>query len=309
MSDPEESSKLASPPRPSSPPAPVAGRKRPRIDLSTSLGTGGSTSGEGRKRAGKSMFGLALSTLAKAKTDTATLLSSGGMKQRAQVESRLQTRLRAEKDIIQKGEDVKKDRIGATRKEEDTVLRDSLVKLQTYRLPTLASFLITTDDIREESKKDVDEDAEMDIDDKEKEKEKAPPKGPKGDISRAAQAPRRHPPPVYYLPKKLLPIQEDFINKRKAEVTKAVDADWEAWTAERPKIIEEIEEMRKRSAKVQEELKETGVDEDEDPSRDRKRRRTSDESYTKDADEKMEADNENPGDEKPREEEKKDEEM
>ncbi|OJA12152.1 hypothetical protein AZE42_10544 [Rhizopogon vesiculosus] len=86
-------------------------RKRPRIDLGISE----------RKR-GKSMFGIVLGTLNKAKIEDKERNASEAM-----IDQCLEAKLRKETDSVRRTEETKKGRNAANRKEEDLQLKDSIV--------------------------------------------------------------------------------------------------------------------------------------------------------------------------------------
>ncbi|KAF8991500.1 hypothetical protein BDQ17DRAFT_279284 [Cyathus striatus] len=65
---------------------------------------------------------------------------------------------------------------------------------------------------------DADKDKDMDAEE-EKEKEKEKESGKKNVTVVLKNPPRMHPPPLYYLPAKLLPSQEKFLERRKKEVS------------------------------------------------------------------------------------------
>ncbi|KAF9258372.1 hypothetical protein L218DRAFT_974931 [Marasmius fiardii PR-910] len=196
-------------------------RKRPRLDL---------TAGGGRERKrGKSMFGLVVGTLNKAKIEDKERSASEAAKKRQLIEQRLQNKLRKETDSVRRAEEAKKDKTLANRKEEDLQLKDSIYKLRRKRLPLLANFLLTSDVIH-------------DIDDSEK----------PTDANPLAPPPRSHPPPLYYLPAILTSSQEAFIAKRKEEVTEATEKEWNLFREERTGGIVEIQQLRQRVADEEE---------------------------------------------------------
>lgn len=117
---------------------------------------------------------------------------------------------------MRRAEEAKKDKTVANRKEEELQLKDSIVchipltrthtctdsyclilqhKLRRTRLPLLANFLLTSDQIP------TDETASL-----------------PSDTNPLAPPPRSHPPPLFYLPVILTPSQEAFLQRRKAEV-------------------------------------------------------------------------------------------
>ncbi|KJA28722.1 hypothetical protein HYPSUDRAFT_50917 [Hypholoma sublateritium FD-334 SS-4] len=192
-------------------------RKRPRLDFSAALG------GRERKR-GKSMFGILVGTLNKAKNEDKERNASEAAKKRQLIEQRLQAKLRKETDSVRRAEDAKKDKTAANRKEEDLQLKDSIYKLRRTRLPILANFLLTSDTIPDDSSSPPPADNPL------------------------APVPRSHPPPLYYLPAILTPAQEAFLARRKAEVSEAAEKEWELFSEERSTGIEEVNQLRQRVA-------------------------------------------------------------
>ncbi|PPQ97712.1 hypothetical protein CVT26_001902 [Gymnopilus dilepis] len=201
-------------------------KQRPRLDLSGALG---GASGKERKR-GKSMFGILVGTLNKAKIEDKERNASDAAKKRQLIEQRLQAKLRKETDSVRRAEDAKKDKTLANRKEEDLQIKDSIYKLRRTRLPLLANFLLTSDVIPSEDSPPPSDSTTPDL-----AKILTPP-------------PRSHPPPLYYLPAVLTPAQEAFLNKRKAEVAEAAEKEWELFREERAAGIEEIKQLRQRVA-------------------------------------------------------------
>ncbi|KIP08707.1 hypothetical protein PHLGIDRAFT_29476 [Phlebiopsis gigantea 11061_1 CR5-6] len=199
--------------------SPTAAKKRPRLDLAADP--------RERKR-GKTMFGLVLGTLNKAKLEDSQRNNSEAARKRQLIEQRLQDKLRKETDSVRRAEEAKKDKTSANRREEELQLKDSIHKLRRTRLPLLANFLSTTDRIPTD-------DSEL-----------PSPSDP------LALPPRSHPPPLYYLPAILLPRQEDFLKRRKAEVTEAAEKEWESFKVERAADVEEISKLRQRVAEEEE---------------------------------------------------------
>ncbi|KIM77831.1 hypothetical protein PILCRDRAFT_825056 [Piloderma croceum F 1598] len=203
-------------------------KKRPRLDLNA---------GDPRERKrGKSMFGLVLGTLNKAKVEDKERNASEAAKKRQLIEQRLQAKLRKETDSVRRAEEAKKDKTSANRREEELQLKDSIYKLRRTRLPLLANFLLTSDHIPTSDDDDM-----------------SPP--PSKNI--LSSAPRTHPPPLYYLPAILTPAQEAFLTQRKAEVKEAAKKEWQTFKDERAAGVEEIKELRQR---VAEELERRKVD-------------------------------------------------
>ncbi|KAF9479383.1 hypothetical protein BDN70DRAFT_993514 [Pholiota conissans] len=210
-------------------------RKRPRLDLSAAAG------GRERKR-GKSMFGILVGTLNKAKIEDKERNASDAAKKRQLIEQRLQAKLRKETDSVRRAEDAKKDKTTANRKEEDLQLKDSIYKLRRTRLPILANFLLTSDIIPSHSD------------------DPSPPPNAKNVL---APIPRSHPPPLYYLPAVLTADQEAFLNRRKAEVAQAAEKEWEIFRGERTVSIEEITQLRQRVADEEAQRRQREAERDE----------------------------------------------
>ncbi|KAF9496323.1 hypothetical protein BDN71DRAFT_1482217 [Pleurotus eryngii] len=188
-------------------------RKRPRLNLNAD-------SGRERKR-GKSMFGILLGTLNKAKIEDKERNASEAAKKRQLIEKRLQHKLQKEADSVRRAEEAKKDKTSATRKEEELQLKDSIFKLRRKRLPLLANFLLTSDVISA--------DASL-------------------SSNPLAPPPRTHPPPLYYLPAIMTPEQEAFLARRKSEVSAAVEEEWQEWKTQRDEGVEELRQLRQRVA-------------------------------------------------------------
>lgn len=190
-------------------------RKRPRIDL-----------GVGERKRGKSMFGIVLGTLNKAKIEDKERNASEAAKKRQMIDQRLQAKLRKETDSVRRSEEAKKDRNTANRKEEELQLKDSIYKLRRTHLPLYSHFLCTSDDIQS-------------IDSMEDQS---------SSITLLALPTRSHPPPLFYLPAILTATQEAFLEKRKIKVKEAAESEWSTFREERTAGIDEIKELRLRVA-------------------------------------------------------------
>ncbi|KAF9525009.1 hypothetical protein CPB83DRAFT_571714 [Crepidotus variabilis] len=212
-------------------------KKRPRLDVSSLAGA------RDRKR-GKSMFGILVGTLNKAKIEDKERNASDAAKKRHLIDQRLQAKLRKETDSVRRAEEVKKDKTVANRKEEDLQLKDSIYKLRRKRLPVLSNFLVTSDVIPD------DDDGT-----------------PTSPSTKTLDAPpRSHPPPLYYIPAILTPAQERYLSQRKAKVSlpglaminyvahlslqvaEATETEWGHFVEERKAGIEEINSLRQRVA-------------------------------------------------------------
>ncbi|KAJ7582408.1 hypothetical protein C8J56DRAFT_1015277 [Mycena floridula] len=181
-------------------------RKRPRlVDLSS-----------GERKKGKSVFGILLGTLNKAKNEDKERNASDAAKKRQLIEQRLQNKLRKETDSVRRAEEAKKDKTAANRREEELQLKDSICKLRRKRLPLLAGFLLTSDLVPQDSE------------------EMIPP----------SSGPQQKELALYYLPAVLTPAQETFLSRRKAEVTAASEIEWSSFLEERATGIAEITQLR-----------------------------------------------------------------
>ncbi|KAF5373164.1 hypothetical protein D9758_001589 [Tetrapyrgos nigripes] len=223
----------ASKPTPTEPAAMASNKPRPKLDLSSEIKPG-------ERRRGKTMFGLVLGTLNKAKIEDKERNASEAAKKRQMIEQRLQIKLRKETDSVRRAEEAKKDKTAANRKEEELQLKDSIYKLRRTRLSLLANFLCTSDKIPEEDSDPTPTSADP----------LAPP-------------PRSHPPPLYYLPAILTPAQEAFIKKRKEAVTEAAEKEWQYFREERTTGIEEIHQLRQRVAEEEAKKKARGGGDDD----------------------------------------------
>ncbi|KAF8525995.1 hypothetical protein BU17DRAFT_41530 [Hysterangium stoloniferum] len=200
--------------------APAARKKRPRLDL---------TADSRERKRGKSMFGILVGTLNKAKKEDQDRNTSEAAKKRADIDRRLQAQLAEETDSVRRAEELKRDRQAASRKEEELKLRESIYHRRRTRLPALAHFLLTSDTIPAEDSVDT-----------------------KLSVNPLAAPPRLHPPPLYYLPAVLLPNQAAFLQRRKAEVKEATEKEWQDWLSQKKEGYDDLDRLR---AQVEEEEK------------------------------------------------------
>lgn len=209
-------------------------RKRPRLDLS------GTADGNRERKRGKSMFGLLLGTLNKAKIEDKERNASEAAKKRQLIEQRLQNKLRKETDSVRRAEEAKKGKNTANRKEEDLQLKDSIYKLRRAKLPLLADYLLTSDVITDD--------------------ETSP-----SSTNPLTPPPRSHPPPLYYLPAKLTLAQETFLARRKEQVKEAIEKEWDLFREERAAGIEEINQLRQQVADEEVKIKSEKADSQDQP--------------------------------------------
>jgi len=149
--------------------------------------------------------------------------------------------LKKETDSVRRAEEAKKERITATRKEEDLQLRDSVYKLRRTRFPHLSNFLSTSDVI-------LDPDAE-------------PESTPVFTLDSLHPSHSR-PAALFYLPAKLLPNQEAFLVKRRVQAKEEAEQEWVRFRSERTAGLEEITELRKKVADGASDQREVDMDTD-----------------------------------------------
>ncbi|KAI6101437.1 hypothetical protein EDD16DRAFT_1495550 [Pisolithus croceorrhizus] len=233
-------------------------KKRPKIDLTVQTG---------ERRRGKSMFGIVLGTLNKAKLEDRERNASEAAKKRHLLEQRLQAKLQKETDSVRRAEEAKKDKTTANRKEEELQLKDSIYKLRRIRLPLLSNFLSTSDIIPSDLTSTT--------------------------LSEPlAPLPRSHPPPLYYRPAILTPSQDAFLAKRQVEVVEAAEKEWLAFREERTIGIEEIKRLRQRVAEEEaRQRKEREADKQETPN-DSGQDKEAEEQPVKELESEMEVDEE-----------------
>ncbi|KAI6100616.1 hypothetical protein F5141DRAFT_308976 [Pisolithus sp. B1] len=263
MAEPSEPAITPTPAQAHEPPtAPAAmstlNKKRPKIDLTVQTG---------ERRRGKSMFGIVLGTLNKAKLEDRERNASEAAKKRHLLEQRLQAKLQKETDSVRRAEEAKKDKTTANRKEEELQLKDSIYKLRRIRLPLLSNFLSTSDIIPSDLTSTT--------------------------LSEPlAPLPRSHPPPLYYRPAILTPSQDAFLAKRQVEVAEAAEKEWLAFLEERTTGIEEIKRLRQRVAEEEaRQRKEREVNRQETPN-DSGQDKEAEEQPVKELESEMEVDEE-----------------
>lgn len=172
------------------------------------------------------MFGLVVGTLQKASREDKLLRASEAAKKRQLLESRLATKLQSETAVVRKKEDARKNKTTALRLEETLGYKDSVAKFRRRRVPQLAGFLCTAGD---------------DL-----------------DVRRA------HPPPVFFLPKVLLPEQEDILARRREQAAEKAQKEWDSFRTQKEEGIAEIRDLRSKVAEETEDAKDTSMDVDDE---------------------------------------------
>jgi len=102
---------------------------RPKIDLTTERGKVLSAGKEPRKRAGRTMFGVVLGTLNKAKSEDKARAASDAAKKRALIDQRLQSKIARETSSVRRQEEARGKRAAAGRKQDELALKDTVVCL------------------------------------------------------------------------------------------------------------------------------------------------------------------------------------
>ena len=106
----------------SSAPAPTSAhahqRTRPKLDMSGLAGAADSAKPGERKKT-RSLFGVLVGTLNKARVEDKERSASAAAQKRAMLDKRLQTRLRREAESGRRAEEVKREKAGAGRREEE----------------------------------------------------------------------------------------------------------------------------------------------------------------------------------------------
>lgn len=194
-----------------------------------------------RKR-GNRMFGMMLGTLQRAKKQVEQVEDSGAGKKRAQLQERLREKLDAErKEAIEKAErekEMRELRAEIARREDEITAAESIYRTRHNAKLDLAGFLCTTFTL--------------------------PPPPPTTDAVSVPFAPRlphamnltdpRAPRPIYYLPFRLLPSQEDRIDDQIDAVKKAVRRDRDEWEKIKEDKLAEVDKLKRKKQDLVEEM-------------------------------------------------------
>ncbi|GAA5981180.1 hypothetical protein JCM11641_003137 [Rhodosporidiobolus odoratus] len=189
------------------------------------------------KARGNRMFGLMLGTLKRAKAQTSTATQTSAGRKRAEIEEKLQEKLGKERKEASEKEQNERDlrdlKGEIQRKEDEVVMKDSIYRTRHNAKLDLAGFLCTTFAL--------------------------PPPPPSSDLppaflpklphSMTLRDPRA-PRPIYYLPRRLLPSQEDRIEDQIDQVKKEMRFEREGWEKERKGVREEVEELKRKREEV-----------------------------------------------------------
>ncbi|KIM26934.1 hypothetical protein M408DRAFT_330303 [Serendipita vermifera MAFF 305830] len=193
-------------------------------------------------------FSVLMGTLSKAKKEDKQRNASEAAQKRVLLEKRLHAKLARETTSVRRAEQSKRDKITASKKEEDLATKEKLVRHRYNQLPHLAGFLLSSDRI------------DTDL------SSLSP-----HEVLRTLQPPRKSGTPhqqasvdstIFYLPVKFLPWQEELIAKRSALVKDAVQKEWAEWKEERIRGLEEVEALKKQAEELAKILPTNEDDED-----------------------------------------------
>jgi hypothetical protein len=182
--------------------------------------------GETRKK-GKSMFGILVGTLNKAKLEDKQRSASEAAKKRQAIDAKLQAKLAKEQNAVRKQEEAKKDRLNADRTENEIAVKDGIMRHRHNVLPQFSNFLLTSDDIPSPP----------------------PSRSPSPTPSKlpSLQPPTGRPPPIYYLPTILTKSQSVFLERRKKQLAVQVDEERSEWETKRKQGLDEVRTMRTKA--------------------------------------------------------------
>ncbi|KAH7104387.1 hypothetical protein BKA62DRAFT_694539 [Auriculariales sp. MPI-PUGE-AT-0066] len=228
------------PREPAAPPKPAV---RPKLDFKVERAGGAGV----RKRAGRTMFGVVLGTLNKAKIEDKERAASEAAKKRALIDQRLQSKIARETNSVRKQEEARSKRSAAQRKQDDLALKDSIIRSRLHRLPLLANFLLTCDKVPS-NPDDIttNDDINGQVIDTKNLSE--------GTRSILDAPPRGHPPPLFFLPAVLLDSQRKFIERRKKEVETVLKFEWSEFREQRDSLKADIASLRAEAEASQQQL-------------------------------------------------------
>ncbi|GAA6007949.1 hypothetical protein JCM10207_006977 [Rhodosporidiobolus poonsookiae] len=224
---------------------------------------------ESRAR-GNRMFGVMLGTLKRANAQVKTAGATDAGKKRAEIEEKLQEKLGKERreaiDKSAREREARELRVEIARREEEIAVAESIYRTRHNAKLDLAGFLCTTFS--------------------------APPPSTSTDGIPAPFLPKlphamalhgdptRAPRPIYYLPRRLLPSQEDRIEDQIDAVKAALRRERAEWDEERGRKVDELDKARRRREERHEEIQRAEREE-------RQRRRRAEEEREDREDQKM----------------------
>ncbi|GAA6047512.1 hypothetical protein JCM3770_005783 [Rhodotorula araucariae] len=196
---------------------------------------------ESRQR-GARMFGVMMGTLQRAKREVSKVEQTDAGRKRAELQERLREKLSAERreaqDKAKREREAKELKLDILRREEELASADAIFRTRHAAKLASARFLCTTFS--------------------------APTPSTSSDGIPPPFAPRlphavkltdpRAPRPIYYLPYRLLPSQEDRLEDQLETVTRARDAERAAWDEQRRAKVRELDELRRRRGEREQEM-------------------------------------------------------
>ncbi|GAA5860233.1 hypothetical protein JCM8547_003438 [Rhodosporidiobolus lusitaniae] len=187
------------------------------------------------KARGNRMFGVMLGTLKRAKKEVSTVTSTEAGRKRAEMEQKLQEKLgkerREAKEKEEAGREARDLKNEIARTEEEVAVGDAIYRTRHNAKLDLAGFLCTTFTVPPPASSTTDL--------------ISPPFLPKLPHAMSLRDPRASR-PIYYLPRRLLPSQEDRIEDQIDAVKKALRKDRDAWDDEKKKKMDKVGEMRRK---------------------------------------------------------------
>lgn len=200
---------------------------------------------------GRRMFGLLNSTLSKAKEDNARRNSGEAAKKRAEIEARLQEKLKIEEEILKQNSTLEKELRSqltiAYNLAMEIISIDTMVRLRKAQKRRLASFMITPS---ESSRYDGEKAKRMAIDGR----------IVAADIASCiAPLPSRQIPdiPIYYLPKRMLAKQDDKLDDQEDRVDDEIDQADQAWEKKRETMQQDLNRIKDTIKNIGEEMLKT----------------------------------------------------
>ncbi|UZJ53257.1 hypothetical protein CBS101457_002577 [Exobasidium rhododendri] len=197
---------------------------------------------------GKRMFGLLNSTLSKAKEDNAKRSTGEAARKRAEIESRLQEKLKAEDETIKHSaelaDELKSQLTQAYSVAMDIYSHDAMVRIRKSHKRRLASFMITPSKY---SRLDGESAEKMSLDGKVIATDVASCLAP----LHMRTAPD---PPVYFLPKRMLEKQDDTLDDQEDRVDDAIEKADIEWEKQKTSLQEDLDRIKANIKRIRKEL-------------------------------------------------------
>ncbi|KPV77960.1 uncharacterized protein RHOBADRAFT_50483 [Rhodotorula graminis WP1] len=198
------------------------------------------------RRRGARMFGVMMGTLQRAKREVNQVEQTDAGRKRAQLQGRLRDKLDAERreamDKEHREREAKDLKLDILRREQELAHADSIFRTRQAAKLSSARFLCTTftpppPPPSSSSSSDL----------------VPPPSNPRLPHALKVSDPRA-PRPIYYLPYRLLPSQEDRLDDQLDAVRKARDQEQDAYDAARRDKVRELDDVRRRRQERDDEI-------------------------------------------------------